>query len=114
MRSRSRTFNRQARRTALAALALAVLPWASARADRIDGEWCDGARSFKIDGARIVTPGGNAISGDYGRHDFVYVIPTGEPGAGEKVDMRLMDEEHVHVSYAREPPKVWRRCKVTS
>jgi hypothetical protein len=99
---------------ALWAIGLVGVSLTPAFADRIDGEWCDGSRSVKIDGPRIVTPGGNAVSGSYGRHDFAYVIPNGEPGAGSKVDLRLMDEEHVQVSYASEPPKVWRRCKVTS
>ena len=85
-----------------------------ARADRIDGEWCDGARHFVINGPSIVTPGGNRIEGSYGRHDFSYTIPASEPGAGGKVEMRLINDDNANVVYGAEPAKVWRRCKVTS
>jgi hypothetical protein len=87
---------------------------APAFADRIDGDWCDGARSFTINGPSIRTPGGNNIQGDYGRHDFRYTVPAGEGGAGATVDMRLLNEENVTVRYGNEEPRVWRRCKVTS
>ena len=87
---------------------------APALADRIDGDWCDGARSVTINGPSIRTPGNNTIAGDYGRHDFRYTIPAGESGAGATVDMRLLNEENVTVRYGGEEPKVWRRCKVTS
>ncbi len=96
------------------AVALLLLAAATARADAIDGQWCDGSKHFKIDGPNIVTPGGNVITGNYGRHDFSYVVPDGEVGAGENVDMQLLDEEHVRVSFGTSAPKIWRRCKVTS
>lgn len=87
---------------------------APAWADRIDGDWCDGVRSLTINGPSIRTPGNNTIQGNYGRHDFSYTIPAGEAGAGGAVEMRLMNEENVTVTYGSEPAKVWRRCRVTS
>lgn len=108
--------HRQYRPGIVMAIAAAVFAFAAppALADRIDGEWCDGSRHFVINGPSIVTPGGNNITGSYGRHDFSYTIPSSEPGAGGKVEMRLINDENANVTYGSEPPKVWRRCKVTS
>ena len=85
----------------------------SALADVIDGDWCkaDGKR-MKIRGPEIVTPGGNLIHGDYTRHSFVYVIPSGEDGAGETVSIILLSE---YLAHARQggsdaPVQVWNRC----
>ena len=56
-----------------------------ARADAIDGNWCaaDG-RTFSIEGPKILTPGGTATTGDYTRHSFAYVVPSGEVVPGQK------------------------------
>ncbi len=51
------------------------------------------------------------MEGDYTRHGFSYTAPAGEPGAGGRVDMRLMGHDAVRVQAAQgtiEP--VWRRC----
>jgi hypothetical protein len=92
---------------------LAATVATSAHADAIDGDWCraDGKR-MKIAGPDIVTPGGNAIRGDYTRHSFVYVVPAGEPGAGETVSIILLSE---YLAHARQggpdaPLQVWNRC----
>ena len=45
-----------------------------------------------IRGPAIVTPGGQQTSGDYTRHSFSYVIPTGEAGAGATVSIQLLGE----------------------
>jgi hypothetical protein len=97
---------------ALAAATLAVAT--PAHADVIDGEWCLAGSHFKIDGPRIVTPGGNQIQGDYSRHSFKYTVPGGETGAGSEVTMLLLDEEHVAVRNGTAESIVWRRCQVTS
>ena len=102
------------RRAALGLVLVGTVIATPALADRIDGEWCDGSRHFIINGPTIVTPGGSSIQGQYGRHDFKYTIPESEPGAGGTVDMRLINDDNVNVNYGSEPPKVWRRCKVTS
>lgn len=96
---------------AAAAVCLAATP---ALADRIDGEWCDGTRNIIVNGPNITTPAGNAIVGNYGRHDFRYTIPASEPGAGATVEARLLNEENAQITYGAEASKVWRRCKVTS
>ena len=56
-------------------------------ADAIDGDWCqlDG-KHMTIRGPAIVTPGGQQTSGNYTRHFFSYVIPSGETGEGAAVD----------------------------
>ncbi len=93
--------------------ALVAMAAAPARADAIDGDWCkaDGKR-MKIRGPEITTPGGNAIRGDYTRHSFVYVVPAGEPGAGETVSIILLSESLAHARQGAPdaPIQVWNRC----
>lgn len=89
---------------AIAAVTVAVtvaqlLLAAPARADQIDGQWChaDG-RSLSIDGPRIVTPGGTAMTGAYHRHGFDYTIPGDEPDAGAAVGMIQFDDDTIQVT----------------
>ena len=95
----------------VAGLALAV--WAgAARADRIDGTWCDGGgQRLSIDGPAIVTPAGHTIQGDYSRHWLSYVAPADEPNAGATMQMRLLNEETMQ---RRAGPgadvETWHRC----
>ena len=84
------------------------------RADAIDGTWCKETKTMQIDGPAIVTPGGRSIKGEYNRHAFRYVVPAGEPGAGQQVDMILMDEYDVQVKVGDTEPVVWKRCEPTS
>jgi len=78
----------------IAALAASI---GAARADVIDGNWCNAdGRRLTIRGPQIVTPGGTTMHGDYTRHSFVYVVPTGEPDSGETVSMILLSEYLMH------------------
>jgi hypothetical protein len=94
-------------------VALLCLASTHARADAIDGDWCnaDGKR-MKISGPEIVTPGGKQTRGDYTRHSFVYVVPAGEAGAGETVSIILLSEylAHARQGAADAPIQVWNRC----
>ena len=82
-----------------------------ARADAIDGAWChEKGRRMVITGPSIVTPAGSTTQGDYGRHDFSYVVPAGEPGAGTTIRMVLMGEYRVQVQEGDAAPAVWERC----
>jgi hypothetical protein len=103
------------RRTLLVALicAAGVIRVGDARADAIDGNWCteDGKR-MSIQGPDIVIPSGKRIRGDYDRHGFAYVVPDGDPGAGEMVSIILLSE---YLAHARQggtdaPLQVWKRC----
>jgi hypothetical protein len=93
---------------------LAAVP--SAFADAIDGHWChhDGRR-MSIDGPAIVTPGGTSTEGDYDRHGFAYTVPEGEPGAGARVTMDLIDEDTIELYPAGQPAhsETWQRCELT-
>jgi hypothetical protein len=84
-----------------------------ARADAIDGNWChpDGRR-LTIRGRDIVTPGGMRMQGDYTRHSFAYVVPSGEPGPGETVSMILLSEYLMHSRQGGSdaPVQAWNRC----
>ncbi|MGZ3409175.1 MAG: hypothetical protein ACXWKC_09220 [Xanthobacteraceae bacterium] len=98
----------------------AILLLASAApcfADAIDGDWCraDGKR-MSIRGPEITTPGGKQTRGDYTRHSFAYVIPAGEPGAGEPVQIILRSEYLAHARQGAEasPWQEWRRCSATT
>jgi hypothetical protein len=87
-----------------------------AAADAIDGNWCftDGRR-LSIHGPEIVTPGGNRLAGNYGRHDFSYTAPSSESAGGQTVFMLLVNENTMRLkvgsapSYS-DPAEVWTRC----
>ncbi len=91
---------------------LAVAAPQNARADAIDGVWClEPDQRLTIDGPAIVTPGGNAIRGDYNRHFFSYVVPGGEPLAGVTMQMRLLNEEAMQRRAGPGAPvETWHRC----
>ena len=82
-------------------------------ADAIDGDWCqlDG-KHMTIRGPAIVTPGGQQTSGNYTRHFFSYVVPSGESGEGAAVEIQLLSETLAHERRAGDA-KVheWQRCK---
>ena len=95
----------------------ALLAASPARADRIDGNWCNGARHMNIDGPVIVTPGGTKMTGDYDRHGFSYVIPQGEPDAGGRVDMVQFDDNTNQVTTtggSETRTEIWNRCDLTT
>ena len=99
-------------KTIITALALSALA-APAFADAIDGNWChnDGRRII-IRGPEIVTPGGKHMEGQYSRHWFNYTVPAPEPGAGQVVEMRLLNENTVHVRLGETgTPETWVRCQ---
>jgi hypothetical protein len=85
----------------------------AAFADAIDGDWCqaDGKR-MSISGPAIVTPGGRQMNGDYSRHSFSYVIPSGEDGAGATMSIQLRGEYLAHARAGTDAPiQEWRRCQ---
>jgi hypothetical protein len=87
-----------------------VLGSQAARADVIDGAWClDSGRRISIDGPNIVTPAGTRTKGEYSRHYFQYVVPAGDPGAGETISMQLLNEETVRV-HESGADVIWHRC----
>jgi hypothetical protein len=100
--------------TVLSLAAWGTLYAPAARADVIDGDWCSGdGRHLAIRGSKILTPGGNQITGDYTRHSFNYVIPPNEKDAGQTVAMLLLNEETVRITpRPGAQPEVWLRCKV--
>ncbi len=91
-----------------------------ARADAIDGDWCREDRSLTIRGPELVIAGGKRITGDYDRHGFRYVVPSGEPASGTEVEMLLRSEELMVVirqdpaTRQRLEPETWRRCRPIS
>ena len=98
----------------VALAALVAVAAAPARADAIDGDWCqaEGRQHFSIHGAAIITPSGRPTIGDYRRHFFSYVVPAGEPGAGGTIFMRLLDENTVDLRRGpdQDPGEIWHRC----
>ena len=88
----------------------------AALADAIDGDWCNGASHFFIEGSTIVTPARNKIEGTYGRYRYSYVVPANEPGAGNEISMVFIRPETVHLTRPGQTggPEVWRRCKPIS
>lgn len=96
----------------LATVLLLAAPTA-AFADAIDGDWCsmDG-QHMTINGNDITTPSGTQMKGNYTRHAFDYVVPTGEAGTGETVSILLRGEYFAlsRQGPADAPAKEWRRC----
>ena len=80
------------------------------RADAIDGEWCRAGKRIVINGPNIITPGGTRMIGNYDRHGFDYVVPPGEPGAGQNVVMNLWGEELMKLTQGDGPTEDWTRC----
>lgn len=83
-----------------------------ALADQIDGDWCfpgDG-RNLTIQGDDIVTPHGTATTGQYTRHAFSYVVPDGDPGAGEEINMAQLNDETMVLRQAGGTEETWKRC----
>ena len=91
---------------------------ATARADVIDGTWCNGeGRHFTIKGPKIVTTEGTKTEGNYSRHAFSYTIPAPDPSAGVQVFMVLINEMTVRLRLGADasvPVETWKRCDVTS
>jgi hypothetical protein len=98
-------------RTFTIPLALAAALVANAAfADVIDGAWChDKGGRMIIAGPSIVTPAGTRTEGDYTRHSFSYVVPSGDPGAGGTIQMMLLNEETVRV-HDSGGEQTWHRC----
>ena len=104
--------------TVTLAFAVVLAVPATAYADAIDGDWCNGAASFQIRGPSIRTPAGTDMTGDYSRHAFRYVAPAGEKDAGAEVLMRLMNENTVYLmrraAGAESAVETWQRCQPVS
>jgi hypothetical protein len=100
----------------IAAAHCLMLGVSAANADAIDGKWCNGAKSFKINGPSITLPSGRQHKGTYDRHGFDYIVPEGELNAGERIQMAQQSEELLHVKRAAKgadkfgPIEQWRRC----
>jgi hypothetical protein len=88
-----------------------------ARADSIDGNWCNiaGNKQMSIAGNRIVTPGGHQADGRYSRHAFAYTVPDSEPAAGSPVSMILVNENTIRATVGdAAEAETWHRCEQTS
>lgn len=96
---------------------LAICAATAVRADRIDGDWCDGeGRRIEIEGSTIKTPGGVTLKGDYGRHSFAYDAPAGETPAG-RVEFTQSHDDLMHERSASADParlRPWKRCRNVS
>ena len=91
---------------------LVIFAPSAAVADAIDGDWCSRttAEKFSIAGDSITTPAGTATTGRYTRHAFSYAVPVGDPGAGDKIEMQLLNEEEVRVVVNGGASAIWHRC----
>ena len=103
--------------TALIAITAILLPASTARADRIDGNWCYKDRHMSIEGPSIITPGGTKTTGLYDRHGFQYTVPGGEPDAGARVNMVQFNEQTIQVMTVEgknSRVEIWNRCDLTT
>ncbi len=96
-----------------------VTSTATALADKIDGTWCSpSGKRISIDGPQVITPSGKTVVARYDRHHIDYVIPEGEPNAGNRFAADQLNEEQIRVSVVSEAksqaPKIWTPCKQIS
>ena len=88
-------------------------------ADSLDGDWCnkDGAH-LRIDGPQIELAPGIIVTGKYGRHQFSYIAPQGDPEAGAEIlFVQRSQEEMRRVRDPQAMPEhedLWRRCETIS
>jgi hypothetical protein len=106
-------------KSSLAIVAALLICWVgTARADVIDGNWCNhDGRHFSISGATIVTTEGTKTEGNYSRHAFSYTIPSPDQSAGAQVFMLLVNELTIRLRIGAgltAPTQIWNRCDVTS
>ena len=84
--------------------ALLISGVGAARADVIDGNWCNSdGRHFSIRGATIITTEGTKAEGNYSRHAFSYKIPSPDRSAGAQVFMLLINKSTVHLRIRGRP-----------
>ena len=101
------------------ALVYAAFSMGVARADAIDGDWCnqDGSQIF-IDGNSIRLTDGTVVTGTYSRHKFSYVAPPGDFEAGKEIlFVQRSEEEMRRVRDPQAMPEhadIWQRCRNTS
>lgn len=101
------------------ALVFLVLFAGFARADAIDGDWCnqDGSQIF-IAGDSIRLTDGTTLTGTYTRHQFSYVAPKGDTEAGKVIlFVQRSEEEMRRVRDPQAMPEhadIWQRCRNTS
>ena len=87
----------------------------SVSADEISGDWCSLTGAYlRIEGDRILTPGGRWTDGVYSRHVYTYVIPEGDDAAGAWVTLRQLSEERMISTQDGADALEWRRCGLTS
>lgn len=83
-----------------------------ALADSIDGKWCsEDGRRIEINGSAGIWGRSLSISGDYFRYTYLFQMPSGEPEAGQKVEMRFRrSDQSIVVRIGEGEGKVWRKC----
>ena len=89
----------------------------AARADAIDGDWCNGdGKHMVIKGPEITLADGAQLQGNYTRHSFTYVVPEGQPEAGAQIIITLVNENLAVAKAYRGAllPVTWKRCEHVS
>jgi len=103
-------------------IALSAFGSGHALADQIDGTWCkpNSNDRMHIDGANVITPGGNKVIARYSRHSIEYDVPDGETPRDGQIHARQLDGQRIDVARIRkvqiEPPAhdIWTRCEAIS
>ena len=86
-----------------------------ARADAIDGDWCNKTgKHLSINGSNIKTPEGSQITGDYDRHSFSYLPAASKKSANKKIQMQLLSDDLMRMTLPDGATQNWRRCELVS
>ncbi|MEP1209136.1 MAG: hypothetical protein ABJM29_20635 [Rhizobiaceae bacterium] len=84
-------------------------------ADALDGDWCNPTDGkLTIDGPTIITPAGQSVKGNYGRHRFTYTAPAGDWQAGQDIVIQQYNEQLMELKIGDQQGRKWRPCQVVS
>lgn len=105
----------------LAATVILIAATQPALADRIDGNWCSPkGQSISVDGPKVITPGGNAVTANYDRHHVDFEIPKGEKNSGDRFSADQLNDDEISVSIipasgeGSSKAVIWMPCKPIS
>ncbi len=93
---------------------LSLLP-TPALADSLDGDWCHADHGkLTIDGSTIITPAGRKLTGEYGRHRFIYDAPAGGWNGGKRIVIQQFSDHLMELKAGEGNAAPWKPCVVVS
>ena len=103
-------------RRALVLVAAMFWTASAAVADVITGAWCPpgGGRVLVVKNFNDVTFRSKMVKANVDRHNVDFVIPDGEPDAGQQFKANQLNDEQIRVTIGKNAPEIWTPCKPIS